>query len=133
MQFDQMTKVKMKRRRSREEKEVQEGPQCVIYKEATPCACTRSLPVSLSHLSMQLNLALRMSEKKEKILIKILNCLQKFAQRCESSSGHGEVLKGGDRGTSVAGDKWKWKPKTQTDIGIVTSLVNPLTYAGSSV
>lgn len=78
---------------------------------------------------MQLNLALRMSEKKEKILIKILNCLQKFAQRCESSaqrkSGHGEVMKGGDRGTSVAGDKWKWKPKTQTDIGIVTSLVNP--------
>lgn len=37
------------------------------------------------------------------------------------------------RWRSVDGGKWKWKPKTQTDIGIVTSLVNPLTGAGASV
>lgn len=39
----------------------------------------------------------------------------------------------GGRWRSVDGGKWKWKPKTQTDIGIVTSLVNPLTGAGASV
>lgn len=50
MQFDQMTKVKMKRRS--EENEVQEGPQCVIYKEATPLRLhsLSPLPVSLPPL-----------------------------------------------------------------------------------